>query len=415
MLRNGPSGPSFAAARPTLAALAAVAVLVVAPPAAVAAEAPLSKRLASALAVPHVNHALESALAVDLRTGTVVFVRRPAASLAPASNEKLFLAYALLVRLGPTYRIPTLVLGDGAQDGNTWRGDLVLTGYGDPTLRTPGLRRLARQIRAKGITQVSGAVGGDESYFDTRRTGPGWKPEFYIEESPPLSALVVDRAEYRGRTNRNPALAAASRFRAVLAEEGVRVRRKSTVRPAGGDAAQLASIASPPMLKLLRLVNSDSDNLTAELLLKHLGAAAGDAGTTAAGAAVVRRILADAGVPLAGVRFVDGSGLSLLDRLTAQSLVAVLAAAWEDPLLRGSFLASLAVSGLRGTLEDRMRKGPATGRVFAKTGTTALASTLAGYADGRYAFAILHNGPPLSSWWCRVAQDRFATALVRAP
>jgi D-alanyl-D-alanine carboxypeptidase/D-alanyl-D-alanine-endopeptidase (penicillin-binding protein 4) len=120
-------------------------------------------------------------------------------------------------------------------------------------------------------------------------------------------------------------------------------------------------------------------------------------------------------VPLAGVRLVDGSGLSLLDRLTAQALVAILEAAWNDPLLRGSFLASLAVAGRRGTLEDRMRRGPAEGRVFAKTGTTSLASTLSGYADGRYAFAILHNGPPLSSWWCRMAQDRFATALVRAP
>jgi serine-type D-Ala-D-Ala carboxypeptidase/endopeptidase (penicillin-binding protein 4) len=187
------------------------------------------------------------------------------------------------------------------------------------------------------------------------------------------------------------------------------------VREAGDDAVELARIASPPLLKLLRIVNSDSDNFTAEVLLKHVGAVEGRGGTTKAGAAVVRGVLAEQGVPLAGVRFVDGSGLSLLDRLTAQALVAILEAAWDDPLIRGSFLASLAVAGRRGTLEDRMRRTPAAGRVFAKTGTTSLASTLSGYADGRYAFAILHNGPPLSSWWCRMAQDRFATALVRAP
>ena len=53
-----------------------------------------------------------------------------------------------------------------------------------------------------------------------------------------------------------------------------------------------------------------SDNFTAEMVLKAIGARAGGRGTTAAGAAVVRRGLRAAGVPLAGVRIVDGSGLS---------------------------------------------------------------------------------------------------------
>ena len=71
-------------------------------------------------------------------------------------------------------------------------------------------------------------------------------------------------------------------------------------------------------------MDRDSDNFTAELLLKELGAEVGAGGTTAAGAAVVRRDLAAAGVPLAGVRIVDGSGLSLDDRLTARALSVLL-------------------------------------------------------------------------------------------
>jgi D-alanyl-D-alanine carboxypeptidase len=54
------------------------------------------------------------------------------------------------------------------------------------------------------------------------------------------------------------------------------------------------------------------------------------------------------------------------------------------------------------------------GRVAAKTGTTLIASSLAGYVKGRYAFAILHNGSPVNSWRARVAQDRFVTVLARA-
>jgi D-alanyl-D-alanine carboxypeptidase len=52
------------------------------------------------------------------------------------------------------------------------------------------------------------------------------------------------------------------------------------------------------------------------------------------------------------------------------------------------------------------------GRVRAKTGTTSAASTLAGYVTGRYAFAIMHNGRPVSTTWARRAQDRFVLVLA---
>jgi D-alanyl-D-alanine carboxypeptidase/D-alanyl-D-alanine-endopeptidase (penicillin-binding protein 4) len=112
------------------------------------------------------------------------------------------------------------------------------------------------------------------------------------------------------------------------------------------------------------------------------------------------------------VRFVDGSGLSVLDRLTADALVAILQAMWDDPLLRPALLHALPVAGRSGTLRDRMRSPPLLGNVRAKTGTTRAASALAGFVKSRYAFAILQNGAPISSWWARKAQDRFAAVLA---
>jgi PBP4 family serine-type D-alanyl-D-alanine carboxypeptidase len=159
-------------------------------------------------------------------------------------------------------------------------------------------------------------------------------------------------------------------------------------------------------------MNLESDNFTAEMLLKELGAVQTNIGTSAAGSAVVTRLLGDAGVPLGGVRIVDGSGLSSLDRLTANALVALLHLMWSDPALRPSLVRSLPVAGVSGTLEKRMRRGPARGTVFAKTGTTATASALAGFVKGRYAFAVLQNGRRLPYWWARVAQDRFAAVLA---
>lgn len=392
-----------------LAVLAAVAAAAAARSAAPSA---LSTRLARALAVPHVAAARSAAVAFDLQTGAAVFSRNDTLALAPASNEKLTVTYAALAGLGPDYRIETDVLGQGEQLGATWRGPVILQGHGDPTLDSGDLAWLARQLRAAGIRRVAGSVVGDESYFDSRRTAPGWKSSFYINQSPPLSALTVDRTWFHTHHSGAPALAAASLFRDALRKAGIAVTGRAIVGRATEDAQPLAQVLSPPLGQIVRFMDRGSDNFTAELLLKQLGAAAGEVGTTLGGAAQAREILATANVPLAGVRIVDGSGLSLYDRLTARAIVGILRAAWADAAVKGPFVSALAVAGRSGTLKDRLRRRPAAGVVLAKTGTTAIASALSGFVRRRYVFSVLQNGHPVSSWWARRAQDRFVTVLA---
>lgn len=377
------------------------------------ADPPLQRRLGRALVVPHVRPSQTGALAVELATGRPVFARNAAVPFAPASTEKLPVTLAALSILGPAFRFQTEVLGEGSQQGAVWRGSLVLQGHGDPTLSSGDLRELALQLRRLGLRRVAAGILGDESWFDSRRTAPGWKSSFYVNESPPLSALTVDRARYRGVVSRQPALGAALAFRDALRAAGIAVAGGVTTGRADAEAFPLASVNSPTLAAIVRSMDLQSDNFTAELLLKELGAVAGDRGTTVAGAAVVTRQLAAADVPLAGVRIADGSGLSALDRLTPNALVAILEAAWATPQVRTRFLAALPVAGVSGTLRDRMRRPPALGNVLAKTGTTSGASALSGFVRGRYVFAVLQNGRPLAGWWARVAQDRFATALAR--
>ena len=408
-------GPKNGLMRRGLAAVLACAAAVAFPAAGASGSAsskPLADRLAKALAVPHVSAAQSAAVALDLSTGAAVFGRNPGLSLVPASNEKLPVTYTALETLGPGYQIATDVLGQGALVGTTWRGSLVLQGHGDPTLNDAGLRRLARQVRAAGIRKVTGPMLGDESYFDSRRTAPGWKPSFYISQSEPLSALTVDRTWFHSHHSGAPAAAAASLFKDALRRQGVSVSGRAIRGTAGPDAQALAEVLSPPLAQIVRFMDRESDNFTAELLLKQIGAANGAGGTTAAGAAQVRTTLAEAGIPLAGVRIVDGSGLSSLDRLTARAIVGILQAAWEDPTIKPSFISALAVAGRRGTLKDRLRKPPARGVVLAKTGTTSVASALSGFVRERYIFSVLQNGRPVSYWWARRAQDRFATVLA---
>src|SRR4029453_10982527 len=115
-------------------------------------------------------------------------------------------------------------------------------------------------------------------------------------------------------------------------------------------------------------MNTESDNFTAELLLKQLGAVDGAGGTSAAGAASGRRVPLDAGVPLAGGRIGAGLGLSPRNRRTAGALIGILVAAWHDPVIRPAFTQSLAVAGVNGTLRHRMQAAPARGIVPPKNG-----------------------------------------------
>ena len=392
--------------------LALVALLLALAAPAHAADPSLETRLAKALSVPGVDPARTAALAIDLRTGVVVFERNATLSLVPASNQKLPVAYAALALLGPGYRFHTEVVGSGTLVGDVWHGDLWLRGFGDPTLEPSDLDALAAEVASWGIRRVDGAVIADESWFDTRRTAPGWRPSFYLFESPPLSALVVDRGRYRGRTSATPALAAGSLLRESLEAAGVSVSgltRRGVLTTSG---LPLARDLSEPLGDVVRFMGRESDNYTAEILVKQLGATYAGTGSTAAGARVIRGALSEAGVPLAGVRLADGSGLSGLDRLTAAAVVALLEAGLAEGELRDAFLQSLAVAGVNGTLEDRMEKQPARGQVIAKTGTTRTASALSGFVRDRYVFAVIQNGRPISTHWARVAQDRFATVLA---
>ena len=401
--------PDNARVRRLLAAVLLAAFLA---PQGASAQTPLSRRLARALAVPHISKARSAALAVDLATGRQLYAHNLSLGLIPASNEKLAVTYACLLALGPSFRFETDVLGEGELDGTLWRGDVVLKGYGDPTLSTLDLLQLASQLRAQGIRRVTGRVVGDESFFDTRRGAPGWKPWFLINESPPLSALTVDRARFQGHVSRDPALAAAMSFRAALIRTGISVGGRAMTGIAGEADTGLASIDSVPLQQILTFMDHESDNFTAELLLKELGTTLSTQGTTPNGAAAVRQLLAEQQIPLAGVRIVDGSGLSRLDRLTANSLVSMLRASWLDQDLRELLISALPVAGRNGTLEDRMRGSAAAGRVRAKTGTTNEASALSGYVRRRFVFSVIQNGSPVSTYWARRAQDRFAAVLA---
>jgi D-alanyl-D-alanine carboxypeptidase/D-alanyl-D-alanine-endopeptidase (penicillin-binding protein 4) len=371
--------------------------------------------------------ARSGALVVDLANGRTLFNLRADTARVPASNEKIFTTSSALIRFGPSGHLTTRVLGDGElEDDGTYRGNLYLRGGGDPTFGTASFNRsaygsgasvsdLASRVDALGIQRVTGAVYGDETYFDAFRGGPssGFGFDPYIGGT--LSGLAFNRGLTSSRgtaVQRRPGGFAADQLARALRAAGVRLSGRVAERAAPSGARLLASVSSPPMSTLIRLTNQPSDNFLAEMLLKGLGARFGGRGSTQAGAAVVRGTLGDLGVR--PQRVVDGSGLSRGDRTTPRAVVHLLDQLDRSATLAPAFRGSLGVACRSGTLGGRMCRTAAAGRCRGKTGTLSNVSALSGYcdlSDRKVAFSIIMNNVNVSG--ARSIQDRMAAAIAR--
>ncbi len=170
-----------------------------------------------------------------------------------------------------------------------------------------------------------------------------------------------------------------------------------------------------------------SNNSIAEILVKHLSAWEGVVpgerparqGDWVSGIRALRNELARLGVDLGGATLVDGSGLSMQNRLTPRMLVRALRVGRESFRSGPEFVASLPIAETDGTLEKRLRGGR--GRIRAKTGllSDAAVTALSGYAeraDGEVLiFSILVNGYSGASGVAMDSVDRLAETLLDAP
>jgi serine-type D-Ala-D-Ala carboxypeptidase/endopeptidase (penicillin-binding protein 4) len=360
----------------------------------------------------------------DLTAEAPLFSERAENARPPASVEKLYTATAALQLMGPGATLSTTVLGSGRLGANgRWEGSLYLHGGGDPTFGSASfvaghyggqgttVSKLATLVKAAGIRSVTGSVNGDESWFDSLRgepaSGYGLDPDLEGD----LSGLAFDRGATGSQGGAHaPAAYAALQLRGALRATGVTVHGGSAATAPAG-ATVIATESSPPLATLLGLTLPPSDNFFAETLLKDLGALYGGAGTTAAGARMVRGTIAHLGLH---PRVLDGSGLSHSDSTTPHQVVTLLTALAHSPL--GTTLRNdLAVAGHTGTLSKRMRHTLASGRCQAKTGTLIGVSNLAGYCQAQngdiLAFAFFIDG--IETAKAHTIQDNMTITLAR--
>ena len=362
-----------------------------------------------------------------------VYARNASTLLVPASNMKLVTSATALYRWGPEHRFKTELYLPAAYASQPYeigelRGDIWLKGYGDPSLSTPSFQKnslhiatsslttFVSHLKALGVTRITGRVLGDATWFDDRRAVSTWKPGF-IEYCGPLSALSVNEGLRQGERVADAPRYAAQRLRDALVAAGIEVggRARAGVVPEGAYLA--CTVQSARLRTLLKVINKDSDNFFAEMLLKGLGRDFRSAGTTAAGLRVSRATLRALGLPDESFRLYDGSGLSYYDRLTAYAVSRLLRVMTRRDDY-APFYTSLAVAGRDGTLRKRMRGTVAEGNFRGKTGTLAVASNLSGYvtntAGHRVVVSILMNGDWVDVWRAHRAQDRIVVAVARS-
>lgn len=319
--------------------------------------------------------------------GTTLSSVRGDVSLIPASASKITTAAVALEVLGAEYTFDTQVFADPISPTGVTQ-NLYVLGGGDPLLVTTNytaleryptingtsLETLVASIANAGVRQISGSIVVIDSRYDQERFVDQWPSSFYGVEAGPLGALMFNDVVITGESLKpdDPGLGAGQELAFLLSQRGISVSsgpQRATGVPTS--ATKIASITSAPLTAVLQEMLVNSDNNTAELLVKELGFVKKGIGSTSAGLEVINETVKTWGTAVPTV--VDGSGLSSANSATCDFFMGILDRNKE------TFPSLLAIAGQTGTLKTSFNDSPVEDRLVAKTGTLTGVKALVGY------------------------------------
>ncbi|MEM7577124.1 MAG: D-alanyl-D-alanine carboxypeptidase/D-alanyl-D-alanine-endopeptidase [Planctomycetota bacterium] len=258
-----------------------------------------------------------------------------------------------------------------------------------------------------------------------------------LEEHGPELAKVPDKNIYEvgGKVGRvggpyskpvqDPRSFLASATAAALRDRGLKVGPGLSVRTEPFEISNTAActhVVKTPLLDVLGRVNTNSQNMMAEAVSKLNGLAYDEAtgvkkprGSWEAGHRAAVDFLRRTDIDPATLVAADGSGLSRDNRVSAALISDLLLQMLTRHEHGEHFVGTMAISGVRGSVRNRMGDGTMKGRVYAKTGTIRGVSALSGYVfhdSGRVVvFSILHNDIQGSATPYRHQQDAAVAAI----
>ncbi len=338
-------------------------------------------------------------------SGRVVATLNEGNPFVMASTAKIVTSLAALHLLGPRWRWRTQAFVTGPVIGGRLLGDLLIVGGGDPRLGQAELRQWLQRLHDNGLHDVRGDLVVDRSAFSlqeqdhagTPPPGPDRphhaRPDALALSEPgaaPLDAPALARLwhELGGRLG--------GRAREGDLSGGRPDHARLPLLGADGDPLPpLATLLSPPLPEVVHEINKTSDNVAARHLMLSLSRGFPAQAATLAGARErLQQWLQRQGLGRGDIELDNGSGLSRAERSRPRALVQLLRSAWADVDLR-TFVDSLPVAGVDGTLAHRLQGGAAAGQAFLKTGSLLDTRALAGYVRSRsgrvHAVAVFVN------------------------
>lgn len=188
-------------------------------------------------------------------------------------------------------------------------------------------------------------------------------------------------------------------------------------QPVPSTAHQLLEQFSEPLGSVVRDINKWSNNLMARQLLLTIAAEkVSTPATVAKGVMAIKRWLSASGVNTNGLVLENGSGLSRIERISAEQLGKMLVGAYLSPVMP-EFIASMPILSLDGTVKQRLQDSASNGRAHLKTGSINGVSAIAGYvldANGhRHVMVMLVNHANAGA--SRDAQDALVEWVHQLP
>ena len=337
------------------------------------------------------------------------------AARVPASTFKILTFFTLSRHANLQGRLTTRAVRQGDALYLVAGGDSLLgAGASDPkqVVGRAGLATLAEQT-VKAVAAGDKPTSAMPVYLDTAlftgpSVNPGWEEgDVSSGQITPIHPIALESHTVPGKsTASNPvrpddaAVAAQQAFVDALNTAGKESGLSFTLaerRTAPAEAVEIAAVESATLLEQAQHMMLESDNALAEVLGRCAAIAAGKEGSGEAAQQTVRQALVDAGVNIENLVQADVCGMSLTDRVTARTLVQVVALLNADEHAE-QLMSTFPVAGVSGTLSGRFGAANAVhARTFvqAKTGTLYTVSSLCGVAtrpDGtRLIFAIILN------------------------
>ena len=209
-----------------------------------------------------------------------------------------------------------------------------------------------------------------------------------------------------------------SALKHALADENIDVLACGIRETGGTDPESLSLLwtsISPPLSEILKPLLKESLNLYAETLTRALGLELNGSGSFSAGREIVEETLSRMAIDKNQYSYADGSGLSRQNLVSVKMLVRILRSIYRHRYF-ADFYDALAIAGMDGTLENRLKGSKAENNVRAKTGSLSNVSSISGYVktmDGEMlAFSMIANNFLLPKSEADAAQDEVLKKLA---